>query len=84
MKNQSNPISLKRRAMEKRKNKMIRLPHDLYDVKSIRQAVADYSEITNIAVEKKSGYSDVFFSDADIVIVKEFLNYALFLTIQSK
>ncbi len=68
------------------KNKLsLKLAHSLYDPQSIESAAGEFAELSEIAIAKHRDYTEVLIvSGEDENIPFEFLNYALFLTIQSK
>lgn len=71
--------------MSKSNTANLRLSNSLYDFESIKLAVEEFSEISEIHFLKNKKYTEVIFADnEDFNLPFEFANYALFLTIQSK
>ncbi len=71
--------------MSKNNTASLRLANSLYGHESIKLAVEEFSEISEIRLLRNKKYTEVIFADnEDLNVLFEFANYALFLTIQSK
>jgi len=71
--------------MPKRSNAILKLSRSLYDPEAVEAAAREFAESAEIAVSKFADRTEVSIIDGgDDVLLSEFANYALFLTIQSR